>query len=83
VFGGLGFLLNGNMCVGVWKDSLIARVGSEDGRFKRRPSVRDFDITGRAMSGWILMDEQGWRNPRQFSEYLQCARRFVDTLPGK
>ena len=30
MFGGVGWMLNGNMCVGVWKDSLIARVGAED-----------------------------------------------------
>src|SRR5262245_49709937 len=51
MFGGIGFLLNGNMLVGVWKESLIVRLGPEDGdEALLEPHVREFDITGRAMS---------------------------------
>ena len=52
MFGGVGFLLNGNMLVGVWKDSLIVRLGPdsyEDALLE--PHVKEFDITGRAMKG--------------------------------
>jgi TfoX/Sxy family transcriptional regulator of competence genes len=45
MFGGVGFLLNGNMLVGVWKDRLIARLGSDEGEAAlREPHVRAFDI---------------------------------------
>jgi len=54
MFGGIGFLLNGNMCVGVWKDSLIVRVGPEQYEDALQESfVSEFDITGRAMKGWV------------------------------
>ena len=49
MFGGIGFLLNGTMLVGVWKESLIARLGPEGGdEALKEPHVKEFDITGRA-----------------------------------
>ena len=55
MFGGIGFLLHGNMLVGVWKNSLIVRVGPEDYEDALlEPHVKEFDITGRAMKGWVL-----------------------------
>src|SRR5215475_5761020 len=60
MFGGIGFLLNGNMLVGVWKDSLIARLGPEEGdEALLEPHVKEFDITGRAMKGWVLVAPEG------------------------
>jgi TfoX/Sxy family transcriptional regulator of competence genes len=60
MFGGVGFLLNGNMLVGVWKDSLIVRLGAEEGEEAlKEPHVREFDITGRAMKGWVLVAAKG------------------------
>jgi len=50
MFGGVGFLLNGNMLVGVWKDSLIARLGPDEGDLALlEPHVKEFDITGKPM----------------------------------
>ena len=52
MFGGVGYLLNGNMLVGVWKDSLIVRLGPDEGdEALKEPHVREFDITGRPMKG--------------------------------
>lgn len=46
MFGGVGFLLNGNILVGVWKESLIVQLGPEDGdEALLEPHVKDFDIT--------------------------------------
>ena len=53
MFGGIGFLLNGNLLVGVWKDSLVARLGEEQAvEALLDPHVRPFDITGKPMKGW-------------------------------
>jgi len=50
MFGGSGFLLNGNLLVGVWKESLVVRPGPEQGEEAlKEPHVREFGITGRAM----------------------------------
>jgi len=60
MFGVHSFLLNGNMLVGVWKDSLIVRLGPDEGDAAlREPDVRVFDITGRRMKGWVLIEPAG------------------------
>ena len=84
MFGGIGFLLNGNMCVGVWKESLIARLGP--GQYEealREPFVGEFDITGRAMKGWILIAPDGVEDADQLQQWIQRAVEFVETLPVK
>ncbi len=60
MFGGVGFMLNGNMCVGVWKEFLILRLGLDqyDGAL-REPYVKEFDITGRPMRGWVMVEPGG------------------------
>ena len=69
MFGGIGFLLNGNMCIGVWKDSLVARVGPDryDEALQER-FVSEFDITGRAMTGRVLIAPEGIEEDDQLQE---------------
>ena len=84
MFGGVGFLLNGNMLVGVWKDSLIVRLGPDEGEEAlKEPHVREFDITGRAMKGWVLVGPEGVQNDEEFTDWIERATRFVRTLPAK
>ena len=84
MFGGVGFLLNGNLLVGVWKDSLCVRLGPEDGEEAlKEPHVREFDITGRAMKGWVLVDPEGIEGDDDLSGWIQRAMKFVGKLPGK
>src|ERR1700757_4394601 len=83
MFGGVGFLLNGNLLVGVWKDSLIARLGPDEGdEALREPHVKEFDITGRAMKGWALVAPEGIEDDDQLSAWIQRAVQFVGKLPG-
>jgi TfoX/Sxy family transcriptional regulator of competence genes len=84
MFGGIGFLLHGNMLVGVWKHSLIVRLGPDDGDTALlEPHVRVFDITGRPMKGWVLVEPEGVEADDQLKEWIQRAIRFVVTLPAK
>jgi len=84
MFGGVGFLLHGNMLVGVWKDSLIVRLGVEAGeRALDQPHVREFDITGKAMKGWVLVEAEGLAEDRELKAWVERAWRFVETLPAK
>src|SRR5262249_43233851 len=84
MFGGVGFLLNGNMLVGVWKDSLIARLGPEEGdEALLEPHVKAFDITGRAMKGWVLVAPAGVEGDEQLNGWIQRAVKFVGALPAK
>ena len=80
----MGFLLHGNLLVGVWKDSLIVRLGQEEGAASlKEPHVREFDITGRAMKNWVLVEPAGIEDDDQLSVWIQRAIKFVRRLPGK
>jgi len=84
MFGGVGFLLNGNMMIGVWKNSLIVRVGPdsyEDALLE--PHVREFDITGKAMKGWIMVEREGVDEDKALTEWIKRATKFVKTLAKK
>jgi hypothetical protein len=84
LFGGIGFLLNGNMLVGVWKESLIVRLGPEGGdEALKEPHVSEFDVTGRSMKGWVLVAPQGVKDDDQLGGWIQGAVKFVGTLPAK
>src|SRR5215471_5614382 len=84
MFGGVGFLLNGNMLVGVWKNSLIVRLGPDSyDDALLEPHVREFDITGRAMKGWVLVEPEGVTGDDQLTDWIERATRFVRTLPAK
>jgi hypothetical protein len=84
MFGGVGFLLNGNMCVGVWKDSLVARVGPAKSRSAlSEPYVREFDITGKSTTGWVLVGPGGVADEDQLTAWVSRASKFVSTLPAK
>jgi TfoX N-terminal domain len=84
LFGCVGFLVHGNMLVGVWKDSLIVRLGLdgyEDALLE--PHVKEFNITGRPMKGWVLIEPEAVEGDDQLSGWIQRATKFVRTLPAK
>lgn len=84
MFGGVCYLLDGNMVGGVYKDYLILRLGEERAREAlKEPHVRVFDITGRPMKGWVMVGGQGFAEKAALSDWLDQARSFVATLPPK
>jgi len=84
MFGGIGFLLHGNLLVGVWKESLIVRLGPDAGEEAlREPHVKEFDITGRPMKGWVRVAPEGMGEDEQLAGWIQRAVTFVRTLPAK
>ena len=55
MFGGIGFLLNGNMCMGIWKESLVLRIGTNAWEsYLEQDDVGEFDITGRSTPDSLL-----------------------------
>ena len=84
MFGGICHLLAGNMFCGVYKDYLILRLGEENAsRAAAKPFVKPFDITGKPMKGWVMVEKEGFREDRQLLDWLLLARTFTDTLPAK
>jgi TfoX/Sxy family transcriptional regulator of competence genes len=85
MFGGVGFLLNGNLLVGVRKDSLLVRLGPEQSaEALKEAHVIEFTITGRGvMKGWLVVGIEGVENDDQLSRWIQGAMQFVGKLPAK
>ena len=84
MFGGIGFLLNGNLLVGVRKDSLLVRLGPEQSdEALKEAHARAFDITGRPMKGWLLVEPEGVEEDDQLKDWIERATRVVRTLPAK
>lgn len=84
MFGGVGYLLKGNMCVGIWKDFLIVRMDKEQGeRSLKDRNAQPFDITGRPMAGWIMVKEAGWKSAAGLAMWLGIAKAFAQSLPEK
>lgn len=84
MFGGIGFLLRGNMACGVNKENLIIRVGPDYYQEAlSKPNVKIFDMTGRAMTGWIVVTEPGYQKDADFQEWVDRGVAFALTLPAK
>jgi hypothetical protein len=84
MFGGVAFLLHGNLLVGVWGDSLIVRLSREAGeRALSEIFVKPFDVTGRPMKGWVLVEPDGIDTEGQLEDWIERAAEFVTTLPPK
>ncbi len=83
MFGGVCYLLNGNIVCGIYKDYLILRLGEEEAALAlQNPRVREFDITGRPMKGWVMVEQQACAG-KKLAEWLNKARLFVAHLPAK
>ena len=84
LFGCWCFLLHGNVCVGVWKQSLIARLDSDDYEDAlKEPFVKEFDITGRPMKGWVAVEPGGIEDDEKLKDWLRRAVKFAGKLPAK
>lgn len=84
MFGGVGFLLNGNMACGVHADNLIVRVGEE--RYEEiltHPLARPFDMTGKPMTGWVQIIPTGTKRDVDLAGWVRTGMEFVKTLPPK
>ena len=84
MFGGIGFLLNGNMACGVNKDNLIVRVDPEkQNALLKKPHAKPFDLTGKPMKGWMLVGAEGVKTEKQLSAWVKEGVDFASTLPPK
>ena len=83
MFGGLCFLLRGNMLCGTGKDAFMFRVGKEqDAAALKRPGARPMDITGRVMKGFVWVDPATC-DARRLKAWVAMAERYVGALPAK
>lgn len=84
MFGGLAFLLNGNMSVGLHGGELIVRLDpAETDAALARPHTRIFDITGRPMKGWIMVKPAGVAGEAALAEWVRKGADYAASLPRK
>ena len=83
MFGGIAFMLNGNMCCGVTNDEVMVRVGA-DGLEDAldQPHARPMDFTGRPMKGFVFVDA-GAVGDRVLRQWVQRGVTFAESLPAK
>ena len=84
MFGGIAFLLNGNMAVGVSGEELMVRVGKEaHDEAVSQPGARIFDMSSRPMRGWIVVSKKGWATEDALEGWIRRGVAFAETLPPK
>jgi TfoX/Sxy family transcriptional regulator of competence genes len=84
MFGGVSYLLHGNMACGVIKDDLIVRVDpQEQFTLLKKPHVKLFDMTGRPMKGWLVVEPDGIKTARQIGMWVKRGSEFALTRPPK
>lgn len=83
MFGGLAFLLDGNMCCGVNDDDLMARVGPKAyEELLARPGARPMTFTGKPLKGYLFLDGATLTD-EALGEWVGHAVAFCRTLPSK
>jgi TfoX/Sxy family transcriptional regulator of competence genes len=85
MFGGLAFLIAGNMAVGVsGQGGLMVRVDpAEAETLVAKPHARPFEMRGREMKGWLRVDSEGVRTKRQLEPWVRRGVAYARSLPAK
>jgi TfoX/Sxy family transcriptional regulator of competence genes len=84
MFGGIAFLLDGNMFVGIARNELMVRVGPDAWQDAlAQPHTREMDFTGRSMKGYVFVDPEGIAEDDELRAWIDRALEFVGTLPPK
>ncbi len=84
IFGGIAFLIGGNMACGVLGDDLIVRVGARQyAASLAQPAARVFDFSGKPMAGWVMVGPAGYAANADLARWLKLAVAFAGALPIK
>ena len=85
-FGGVGYMLHGNMACGILGDDMIVRVSHEEYEtLLKRAHVKIFTMKGgpRPMQGWLLVEPAGYKMAKQLAAWVKTGVDFALTLPPK
>ena len=84
MFGGIAFMVRGNMCCGVIGDRLMLRVGPKGYETAlSRLHARAMDFTGRPMKGLVYVEPAGFASPGDLKDWIERAMEFALSLPAK
>jgi TfoX/Sxy family transcriptional regulator of competence genes len=84
MFGGIGFLLHGNMACGLYKDDMVVRINPamHEARLKKK-HTKPFALRGSPMKGWLLVEPAGCRTKKQITAWISEGVEFALSLPPK
>jgi TfoX/Sxy family transcriptional regulator of competence genes len=85
MFGGIAFLVGGNMAVGVsGQGGLMVRADpAETDALQAKPHARPFEMRGRPMKGWLRVDAEGVRTKRELEPWVRRGVAYARSLPPK
>jgi TfoX/Sxy family transcriptional regulator of competence genes len=83
MFGGIAFMLAGNMCCGVIGDDLMVRLGEDGERALAEPHTRPMDFTGKPMRTAIYVDPAGTRDDADLAKWVEAGADYAASLPPK
>jgi TfoX/Sxy family transcriptional regulator of competence genes len=84
MFGGLCFVVSGNMCLGIVGDDLLVRVGPDAyPEALAHPFAREMDFTGRSMKGFVYVAPAGLSGDDDLLEWLDLGLDYAESLPAK
>ena len=84
MFGGMAYFLEGNLCVGVFRESLVVRVGiNAYAAALEEPFVTIFGAVKRPMRGWVMVGPEGLDDMTAIRAWVERGVEFVETLPPK
>jgi TfoX/Sxy family transcriptional regulator of competence genes len=84
MFGGIAFLVGGNMACGVMRDDLMVRMEPDAAAaLESEPGVRRFDMGGRPMKGWLLVAPEATADDGDLERWVRRGEEFAASLPPK
>ena len=84
MFGGIAFMVNVNMAVGVAGSELMVRVGKDaHDEAVARPGARIFDLSARPMRGWVVVSPDRFASDSQFRSWIDRGVAVAESLPAK
>ena len=84
MFGGIAFIVHGNMAVGVSGNELMVRVGKDaHDEAVAFPGARIFDLSARPMRGWVLVAPYGFNTDAELDAWIQRGVAYAESLPAK
>lgn len=84
MFGGIAFMLAGNMAVGVIGEDLMVRLDPADAEEAlREPHTRPMDFTGKPMKNMVYVDPQGTASDEDLAQWVEAGADYAASLPPK
>jgi TfoX/Sxy family transcriptional regulator of competence genes len=83
MFGGIAFMVNGNMAVGVSNSELMVRAGEEAETLGAGRGVRPFEMSGKTMKGWLLVESSAIAEDDDLMQWIDTGVGIAESLPPK